>query len=394
MGKRKTQPTSLSTELARTESGLKDEGQTVLSLVRDPRTIEQLKMMLGTPAATERFVRLVMTECRQTPMLFNCTAESMASAIFDIAQLGLEPGPLGDAYLVPLKNTKAGGIYEVNFWLGYRGMIRLAYRSERVQSIDAEAIYSKDYFDFQKGDSPKLTHKPAWGEDRGDLIGVYAIAFLRDAPPKFKVLSKGDVDRYRKMSRASESKDGPWVNHYEAMARKTGVRRLAPELPLTIEVATVFAMDEARDLGYAPQIGQGADDALARDAARRAREEAEREQTTAADVSEQSDKPDAKTDTARTEKSVQAEPHWSTRPPTHEGEIREEDGKRWIGQGGGWTLDKGGDASAAAAKTYVCPICGATEDAEGHIRHDDAKHMEAAKAKREAKGGSDQGKLL
>jgi recombination protein RecT len=42
--------------------------------------------------------------------------------------------------------------------------------------IDAEIVYKNDYFDWQKGDHPSITHTPApLGDDHSDIVGAYAI---------------------------------------------------------------------------------------------------------------------------------------------------------------------------------------------------------------------------
>src|SRR5690606_30662561 len=49
----------------------------------------------------DRLARIATTVLRQTPQLGQCTPESLLGALMTCAQLGLEPGPLGHAYLVP-----------------------------------------------------------------------------------------------------------------------------------------------------------------------------------------------------------------------------------------------------------------------------------------------------
>ena len=85
-----------------------------------------------------------------------------------------------------------------------------------------------------------VRHRPILGND-APLVAVYAIAKLKDGESIPLVLSKAEVDRYRKRSKASTS--GPWVTDYEAMAMKTAVRRLATWLPSSVELAAAQAID-------------------------------------------------------------------------------------------------------------------------------------------------------
>src|SRR5436309_12826592 len=54
----------------------------------------------------DRLARVAITTLRQTPRLLECTPQSLLGALMLSAQLGLEPGPLGHAYLVPFYNRR------------------------------------------------------------------------------------------------------------------------------------------------------------------------------------------------------------------------------------------------------------------------------------------------
>jgi recombination protein RecT len=163
------------------------------------------------------------------------------------AQLGLEPGSaLGHAYLLPFENRRKG-IAEVQFILGYRGMIDLARRSGQILSLEARAVYASDKFHVALGLNPDLIHEPAWeDEDRGSLRFVYAVAKLKDGGTQFDVMSRAEVERVRSKSKAGNS--GPWLDHFEEMAKKTVIRRLFKYLPMSIEMAGAMEQDERLDI--------------------------------------------------------------------------------------------------------------------------------------------------
>ena len=52
---------------------------------------------------SERFTRIAITTIRQNPDLAKCSQESLLGSLMVLAQLGLEPGVLGQAYLLPFK---------------------------------------------------------------------------------------------------------------------------------------------------------------------------------------------------------------------------------------------------------------------------------------------------
>lgn len=184
----------------------------------------------------DRMARIALTVLRQTPALARCSSESFLGALMTCAQTGLEPGPLGHAYLVPYGNT-------VTFIPGYRGLIDLAWRSGRLESIGAETVHRNDNFVFQKGLDPKLEHDWSLEGDRGPAIAWYAAAKLKDGGSAFVVMSRGDVEKIRDRSRAKNS--GPWQTDYDAMAKKTCIRQLARWLPLSVEFAQALTQDGA-----------------------------------------------------------------------------------------------------------------------------------------------------
>lgn len=93
-----------------------------------------------------------------TSALEKCTPMSFVAALMNAAQLGLEPNtPLGQAYLIPYRNKKKG-VVECQFQIGYKGLIDLVYRNENVQTIQAQAVYENDVFEYELGLESKLRH--------------------------------------------------------------------------------------------------------------------------------------------------------------------------------------------------------------------------------------------
>lgn len=226
----------------------REKPTTIAGLLADPAVKEQMALALPKHITADRLARIALTEVRKTPALARCDQISFLGAVMQCAQLGLEPGSaMGHAYLIPFENRKKN-ITEVQFIVGYRGMLDLARRSGQIVSIEARAVYDADEFDVQFGLESKLTHKPAWdADDRGQLRFVYAVAKLKDGGTQFDVMSRKDVERIRATSKAGQY--GPWVDHYEEMAKKTVLRRLFKWLPISIELASAVEQDERVDLG-------------------------------------------------------------------------------------------------------------------------------------------------
>ena len=220
--------------------------QTIAGLMADPKIKAQMALALPKHMTSDRLARIALTEIRKVPTLAKCDQTSFLGAIMQCAQLGLEPGgALGHAYLLPFENRKKG-ITEVQFIVGYRGMIDLARRSGQIVSLTARTVHENDEFSYQYGLNEDLKHVPATG-DRGALIYVYAVAKLKDGGVQFEVMSRSDIDKVRAQSKAGNY--GPWQTHYDEMAKKTVIRRLFKYLPVSIELATAVTMDEKADAG-------------------------------------------------------------------------------------------------------------------------------------------------
>ncbi|PTR42057.1 recombination protein RecT [Rhodococcus sp. OK611] len=181
----------------------------------------------------DRMARIALTTLRQTPKLGECKPESFLGALMTCAQVGLEPGPLGEAYLVPYGR-------EVTFVPGYRGLVKLAWQSGQLNSIAAHVVYEGDAFDYSYGLDPSLTHKPAL-TNRGKVVAAYAVATFKHGGNAFEIMSIEDIEAIRKRSKASGS--GPWVTDWNEMARKTVLKRLAKWLPLSSEFANAVQRD-------------------------------------------------------------------------------------------------------------------------------------------------------
>ncbi|HIW77076.1 MAG TPA: recombinase RecT [Candidatus Gordonibacter avicola] len=172
-----------------------------------------------------------------------CDIATLLSCVMKCSALGLEPSAvdgLGRAYILPFRNH---GRMEATFILGYKGMIALARRSGEIEDISARAVYEGDEFEYEFGLNEKLRHVPGNGEHTPDkLTYVYMVCHFKDGGHYIDVMTKAEVEAVRKRSKANDK--GPWATDYEAMARKTVVRRAFPYLPVSIEAQSAAVSDE------------------------------------------------------------------------------------------------------------------------------------------------------
>lgn len=201
----------------------------------------------------ERLGRIALTAVRLNPKLAECTPASFLGALFQSAQLGLEPNIEGQAYLIPYKNSKRVGdkwvkVDEVQFQIGYKGYIELFYRNNSAVSIDMHTVYANDAFRVEYGTNANISHTPYIG-DRGEVIGYYAIARLNNNGQLFKFMTKDECIKHGlQHSKSIDTngefrKDSPWAKDLNAMCKKTVLIQLAKLLPKSVELQKALAMD-------------------------------------------------------------------------------------------------------------------------------------------------------
>ncbi len=207
----------------------------------------QIAQAIPKHLTPERIIQTATTLIARTPELASCSSESLLGAVLQCSILGFEPiTALGQCYFVPFRNKKTGQT-EVNFLIGYRGLIDLAMRSGRVKTIYSEVVFENDFFEYELGLNPKLVHVPAESA-RGKMKGVYAVMKLTNGGESFVYLSKTDIEQIKKLSQAGGSKFSPWNSDSELviaeMWKKSAIRRLLKYSPVSIEVREIHT-DEA-----------------------------------------------------------------------------------------------------------------------------------------------------
>ena len=212
----------------------------------------QIAKALPSVLTPERYTRMVMTALSTNPQLQQCTPESFLGAVMQAAQLGVEPNtPLGQAYLIPFRNK---GKLEVQFQLGYKSYLDLAYRSGEVTIIDAQAVHKNDEFEYEYGLDPKLKFKPAL-TDRGEVIAYYAMFKTKMGGFNFLVMSKEDIINHAKQYSQSYSNSySPWKTNFDSMAKKTVLKQVLKYAPLKSEFAKNLAADETIKTNIQPNM--------------------------------------------------------------------------------------------------------------------------------------------
>ena len=225
-------------QVATTNNGQSKSMQTYIKSMEG-----EVKKALPSVITPERFTRMVLSALSVNPKLAQCTPKSFLGAMMSAAQLGLEPNtPLGQAYLIPYVNK---GQLEVQFQIGYKGLLDLAYRSGEVDIIQAHIVYENDTFECEYGLNPTLKHIPA-DSDRGEPIKVYAVFKTKTGGYGFEVMSMDDVRRHaEKYSQAYKSGFSPWKTNFEEMAKKTVLKKVLKYAPMKSDFVRGIVQDES-----------------------------------------------------------------------------------------------------------------------------------------------------
>lgn len=213
---------------------------------------------IGDAIGAERFARIVETELRRTPKLYDCEPHSVIGAMMLAAQLDLEPGPLGHSYLVPYAN-------ECTFVIGYTGYLQLAWRSEMFKDVTVRTVYEGDLFRYREGLRPVFEYEDCAPDARGAVVCYAGLFRFRNGGSYQNRLWPAQIEAAKARSAAGRKNQGPWHTDYDAMARKTVVRAARPWLPMSGVMARAFQVDSeavtwnGEDVQAAEIIGEDAE---------------------------------------------------------------------------------------------------------------------------------------
>jgi recombination protein RecT len=217
-------------------------------------------MPRGAEAA--QLIRDALTLLKTQKNLDKCDAVTVLGGLMTCAQLGLRPGVLGHAWLLPFWDKNAGeidqrtkepkGCFKAQLVIGYQGYRELAQRSSQVSTVIGRIVYEHDYHDVEYGVEDRLVHKPKLDGDRGPAVGYYAIVKYVNGGYAFWYMSKTECEQHRDKFAMAKYFDkakgrhviiGPWRDHFDSMATKTAFLALAKWMPKSTELASAIEAD-------------------------------------------------------------------------------------------------------------------------------------------------------
>lgn len=208
---------------------------------------DQFAVVLPHTITPDSFIRIIITAVQNNPDLLNCNRESLIKACMKCAEDGLVPDGR-QAALVKFR-TKINNQFvdAAQYMPMFSGILRRVRNSREVSTVHAHVIYKHDHFVWFQGTEDRIEHRPLFPGDRGEPIGAYAIALMKDGSRLFEVMN---IDQLNKIKKASKTSGwGPWKDWWDEMARKTVFKRLAKWLPLDASVNELIDYDNRVDQG-------------------------------------------------------------------------------------------------------------------------------------------------
>jgi recombination protein RecT len=188
------------------------------------------ELLEGSSMTPAQFKQIVINELKRSPKLQEAFVKNPASlfaSILHCAEMGLNPSQMvGEFFFIPYKDT-------ITPILGYKGLLTLLMRSNKVKKIWSEVVYEDDDFEYELGLEPKLLHTPNHNSVRNsqNIKCIYACAKIEDEVV-FKVMFKNEIQNIINMSKVpndlffNDKKDPE-----QWMAKKTVLKQLSKLLP-------------------------------------------------------------------------------------------------------------------------------------------------------------------
>lgn len=171
--------------------------------------------------------------------------------MMNAAKLALIPDPvMGQIYFVPY----AG---KLTYQVGYKGMLELSRRSNKVSHVTVELVYNCDEFEFwsdENGQHYRHVKKMNVPMDQKKEVCAYSVFYYKNGKNSIHVMESQHIDEIKKMV-LSRIKNSPWANPLfePEMRKKTCLRRHWKLEPWSVEIASAIEHEESIERGEMPQ---------------------------------------------------------------------------------------------------------------------------------------------
>lgn len=252
---------------AKTETGKQTVNALMNSLLDSEGMRARFDSLLGkrAPQFVSSLITLVNADANLQKAFYEAPMTiiqaGLKAASFD---LPIEPS-LGFAYIVPFNNYKDGQKKtEATFVMGYKGLVQLCLRTGAYSRIpDAVDVREGELVSYDRLTGDAVFN---WIEDEDErekkpVVGYVGYFRLKNGAEKTLYMSKKQIDAHEKKNRKGQYMGKGWKDDYDAMAKKTVIRRLINHYGLmsidyqegdeaTVRAAQAVMMDESDPASY------------------------------------------------------------------------------------------------------------------------------------------------
>jgi recombination protein RecT len=193
----------------------------------------QFKSVLPAHIPSQKFMRTIVGAVQNNPSILKCNRSSIYAACQKAAQDGLILDGR-EAAIVQFKGS-------AQYMPMVAGLLKKLRNSGQISTITAQTVHEKDKFAYNPANDDVPDHQPDWFGERGPMIGVYAVAKMKDGGSVVELMNMEQIAKVRGVSRASGR--GPWSEWPEEMAKKSVLRRIAKYLPSSADLDQMLEHD-------------------------------------------------------------------------------------------------------------------------------------------------------
>ena len=185
---------------------------------------------------TPQFLSSLVSMINDNPDLqaaFYSNAMSVIKSALQAASYDLPIDPsLGYAYIVPYKNK---GKPTATFIIGYKGMVQLCLRTGAYKCVpDAVDVREGELVSYDRLTGEAVFN---WIEDEDErenlpIVGYAGYFQLKNGAEKTIFMTVKQIEKHEQKNRKGEYKGKGWRENFDAMARKTVIRRLCSKYAL------------------------------------------------------------------------------------------------------------------------------------------------------------------
>lgn len=212
--------------------------QEVRATMESQEMRQQIKMALPPHIPVEKFIRVATTAIANDAKLASANRMSLYNSCMKCAADGLVPDGK-EAALVTFGD-------QVAYMPMIAGILKKVRNSGELSMIDSQVVYEHDKFTYRPGIDEMPLFEPNWFGNRGEAIGVYAVAKIKDGDCFVEIMNKDQVNAIKNVARTKTVWDGAFKTE---MWRKSAIRRLAKRLPSSTDLEQIIEReDEMVDL--------------------------------------------------------------------------------------------------------------------------------------------------